>query len=562
MRYRVDRSTGWTRSQAADPQTQFALHVVGAEHRAARLRTPDRRTGSSCPGPAKGPPGPPRREGATVRPVLATRHGSVRGILGSDGIARFKNIPYAAAPTGPLRFAPPRPPAAWDGVRDADAYGPTAPKTAYSAPLDRILPEVDIPGEDILNLNVWTPDPGGRLPVMVWMHGGAFTNGSGAVPGYDGTAFARDGVVLVSLNYRLGAEGFLHVGADDTAPANLGLLDQVAALEWVRDNIASFGGDPARVTVFGQSAGAMSVGALLAMPAAKGLFHRAVLQSGAAHHALSPASATLVAARMAALLGVPPTRPDLAAVPLPRLLAAQHELRGEISARPDPALWGEAALNMMPFEPVVDRDSLPSLPIDAIADGAAAGIDVLVGWTRDEFRLFTVPSGLHGQVTDDLLERAAAAYGLPARGVAAYRAAHPGAAPGDLYAEIATDWFYRLPALRLAEAQTRHGARAHLYEFAWSSPAFGGALGACHAVDVPFVFDNLADPGFAPLLGGAQPQHIADSTHAAWVSFATTGDPGWPAHREPGGTVHRFGAPPDDTHAPLADLLPLWEGVR
>ncbi|MFF2126211.1 carboxylesterase/lipase family protein [Streptomyces olivochromogenes] len=498
-----------------------------------------------------------------MRPVLATRHGLVRGVTGPAGIAGFRNIPYAAAPTGPLRFAPPRPPAAWDGIRDADAYGPTAPQAPYPPPMDRLLPETLVPGDDFLNLNVWTPDPAGRLPVLVWLHGGAFSNGCGSLTGYDGTAFARDGVVLVTLNYRLGVEGFLHLGPGDPAGANLGLLDQIAALEWVRDNIASFGGDPDRVTVFGQSAGAMSIGALLAMPAAKGLFHRAALQSGAAHHVLSPESAALVAARLAEILEVPPTRPALAAVPVDRLLAAQLRLRGEISARPDPALWGEAALNLMPFEPVVDNDTLPHAPMDAIAAGAAAGVDVLVGCTSDEFRLFTVPSGLSGLVTDELVERTAAAYGLPpGSGVTAYRAAVPGASPGELFADIATDWFYRLPALRLAEAQARHGARAFVYEFAWPSPAFDGALGACHALDVPFVFDNLADPAFAPLLGDHPPQAIADRMHAAWVSFATTGDPGWPAYDAPGRTVRRFAATAATGHDPRHGLRTLWDGLR
>jgi para-nitrobenzyl esterase len=497
-----------------------------------------------------------------MRPVLVTRHGSVRGTLDPEGIACFKNIPYAAAPTGTLRFAPPQPPAPWDGVRDADAYGPTAPKAPYTAPMDRLIPEVGIPGDDFLNLNIWTPDPRGHLPVMVWFHGGAFTNGSGSAPGYDGTAFARDGVVLVTLNYRLGAQGFLHLGARDPACANLGLLDQIAALEWVRDNITSFGGDPQRVTVFGQSAGAMSIGALLAMPAAKGLFRRAALQSGAAHHTLSPTSSALVAERLASILGVQPTRSDLGAVPLARLLAAQQRLRGEISARPDPALWGEAALNLMPFEPVVDEITLPRSPIDAVVDGAAADIDVLVGFTRDEFRLFTVPTGLARLITDEHVERSAAAYGLPPHGVLAYRAAHPDATPGDLFAEIVTDWFYRLPALRLAEAQTRHGASAFVYEFAWPSPAFAGGIGACHAADVPFVFDNLAHPAFSPLLGDRPPQDVADTMHSAWVSFATTGDPGWPAYRESERLVRRFGEPPALTRDPRKSLRTVWDGLR
>ncbi|MBL1086936.1 carboxylesterase/lipase family protein [Streptomyces actinomycinicus] len=498
-----------------------------------------------------------------MRPVLATAHGLVRGTADPSGTASFKNIPYAAAPTGPLRFAPPHPPVPWDGIRDAGAYGPTAPQAPYAPPMDRLLPETLIPGEDFLNLNVWTPDPAGRLPVLVWLHGGAFTNGSGSLTGYDGTAFARDGVVLVTLNYRLGAEGFLHLGPGDTVRANLGLLDQIAALEWVRDNITSFGGDPDRVTVAGQSAGAMSIGALLAMPAAKGLFRRAALQSGAAHHTLSAASAVLVAARLAAILGVPPTRPDLAAVPVERLLAAQSRLRGEIAARPDPALWGEAAFNLMPFEPVVDHDTLPRAPMDAIAEGGAAGVDVLAGWTSDEFRLFTAPSGLDGLVTGDLLERTATGYGLPpGRGVAAYRAAFPGASRGELFAQLATDWFYRVPALRLAEAQAAHGARTFVYEFAWPSPAFDGALGACHALDVPFVFGNLADPAFAPLLGDAPPPALAETMHAAWVSFATTGDPGWPAYRAPGRAVRYFADVPITAPDPRTGLRTLWDGLR
>ncbi|WP_037603663.1 carboxylesterase/lipase family protein [Streptacidiphilus rugosus] len=512
-----------------------------------------------------------------MQPVVHTRHGSVRGLRDAAGISAFKGVPYAAAPVGALRFRPPQTPQPWQGVRETVDYGPTAPKAPYAAPFDQLIPEIDIPGDDCLNLNVWTPDPAARLPVMVWLHGGAFANGSGSVPGYDGTAFARDGVVLVTLNYRLGAEGFLHLAESDsdapaadarggTGAANLGLLDQIAALEWVRDNIDAFGGDPDQVTVFGESAGAMSIGALLAMPAARGLFRRAALQSGAAHHTLTPSSAALVGARLAEILGVAPTRAALAEVPAERLLPAQQRLRAEISALPDPSRWGEAARNLMPFEPVVDGVTLPCAPLDAIAAGAAAGVDVLVGANRDEFRLFLVPTGLIGLVTEAMLEHTATGYGLPPEeGVRAYRAAFPDAAPGELLAEIATDWFYRIPALRLAEAQSRQGARAHVYEFAWQPPTFGGALGACHASELPFVFDNLADPAFKPLLGAEPPQSLADAMHAAWVAFASTGDPGWSpylADRH----VMRFGAAADSASVvepdPRGDLRVLWDTIR
>ena len=246
--------------------------------------------------------------------VVETVHGKVRGGL-AGGIASFKGIPFAASPFAVNRMRPPARPEAWDGVRDALAYGPTVPKPPYPKPFDELLPEPVIAGEDCLNLNVWTPAPGrAGLPVMVWIHGGAFVNGSGAVAQYAGDRFARDGVVCVTINYRLGCEGFLFL--DDATP-NRGLLDQIAALEWVQENIAAFGGDPGNVTIFGESAGAMSVTTLLAMPRAAGLFRRAIPQSGAGHHVLPADTARLVTAELARRLGVAATRDGFAAVPAP-----------------------------------------------------------------------------------------------------------------------------------------------------------------------------------------------------------------------------------------------------
>lgn len=497
-----------------------------------------------------------------MHPVVHTRQGAVRGLRDEDGIAAFLGVPYAASPFGARRFLPPRAVEPWTGVRDALEHGATAPKAPYTPPFDALIPEVFVPGEDCLNLNLWTPDPAGRLPVMVWLHGGAFANGSNSVPGYDGSRFARDGVVCVGVNYRLGADGFLHLGGDDSA--NLGLLDQIAALEWVRDNIAAFGGDPDRITVFGESAGAMAIGALLTMPAAKGLFHRAVLQSGAAHHILSPHSAQLIGSHLAELLGVPATRTDLAAVPVDLLVQAQQRLRAEISARPDPGLWGEATRNLMPFEPVVDGRTLPRPPHEAIVDGGASGIDVLVGSNAEEFRLFLVPGGLIDAVTEPLLRQSAAAYGLdPDQALAVYREGRPDAGPGELLAAVATDWFYRVPALRLAEAQARHRpGSAYVYEFAWRPPTFDGRIGACHACELPFVFDNLHDPGFAPLLGPRPPQQLADAVHAAWVSFATTGDPGWPAYDTARRATMCFDLRSEVLDDPRPRERALWEGRR
>ncbi|MFB6841228.1 carboxylesterase/lipase family protein [Streptomyces sp. NPDC056361] len=481
--------------------------------------------------------------------VCRTRQGEVRGRTSPDGVTSFLGIPYAAPPFGALRFRAPAPPEPWTGVRDATAHGPTAPHAPYAPPFDALIPEHDIPGEDCLNLDVRTPapGPGARLPVMVWLHGGAFTNGSGSASAYDGSAFARDGVVSVTLNYRLGADGFLHL---PDRPDNRGLLDQIAALHWVRDNIASFGGDPDRVTVFGESAGAMSIGTLLTTEAARGLFHRAVLQSGACHHFLRPPSARLIAARLAEKLGTKPTPDAFEAVPVSELIQSQAELRAEIGADPDPARWGEAVLNMMPFEPVHSGLTLP---------GPDCGVDLLVGSNREEYRLFLVPTDRLHAFPESSLRAMTAAYGLdPDEALPVYRATRPDATPGELLDAVATDWFYRIPAIRLAESVPG----SHLYEFAWRSPRFDGELGACHALELPFVFDRLDDPSYAPLLGDHPPQALADAVHGAWVSFAETGDPGWPAYDTTTRATMTFTATPTTVPDPRAPERLLWEGVR
>ncbi|MER5914675.1 carboxylesterase/lipase family protein [Streptomyces sp. NPDC001982] len=481
--------------------------------------------------------------------VCTTELGAVRGSLSADGVASFLGIPYAAPPFGPLRFRAPYPPEPWTGVRDATAYGPTTPHAPYAPPFDALIPEDAIPGEECLNLNVWTPapGPGAGLPVMVWLHGGAFSNGSGSASAYDGSAFARDGVVCVTLNYRLGTDGFLHLPG---VPDNRGLLDQLAALRWIRANIASFGGDPDQVTVFGESAGAMSIGVLLATGSARGLFRRAILQSGGCHHFLRPSSAVLIAARLATKLGIEPTSEAFAAVPLTDLLPAQAELRAEVGALPDPDLWGEAALNMMPFEPVTVGPALP---------GPDCGVDLLIGSNHEEYRLFLVPTERLEAFPEPRLRTMAAAYGVdPDKALPVYCATRPTAAPGELLDAVATDWFYRIPAIRLAESVPG----SHLYEFAWRSPRFGGRLGACHALELAFVFDRLHDPSYAPMLGTHPPQALADAMHAAWVSFAKTGDPGWPAYDTTTRTTMVFAEDPAPEDDPRREERLLWEGVR
>jgi carboxylesterase type B len=396
---------------------------------------------------------------------------------------------------------------------------------------------------------------------MVWIAGGVFAyHGTGASPWYDGRHFARDGIVCVTINYRVAADGFLYLGDGD---ANRGLLDQVAALEWVQDNIGAFGGDPGNVTIFGESAGAMSVGTLLAMPRAKGLFRRAIAQSGAAQHVLSAATARRVGQRLAEQLGVAATREAIAAVPVDRLLQAQTELEADLASHPDPERWGkEVVLSMMPWQPVVDGDVIPAPPLDRIAAGAGAGSDVMVGTNTNEHRLFLVTGGAIDHVTVEALAGAVAAYGLPVEAtLAAYRAVHRGANPGDLLAAIQTDWYWRIPAIRLADAHAKSTAATYMYEFAWRSPQFNGRLGACHALEIPFVFDTLGS-GTEPLLGANPPQPLADTMHTAWVAFATTGDCGWPTYDLSRRATMRFDTTSEVVDDPQSAERALWEGVR
>lgn len=500
--------------------------------------------------------------------VVRTESGEVAGTV-EPNCRRWLGIPYAAAPFGPNRMVYPVPHASWSGVRPATEYGPTVPKSPYPAPMDEILPEPDIPGEECLNLNVWSPMDATAAPVLVWIHGGAFVNGSGAVPQYDGSAFARDGIVCVTINYRLAADGFLAVDDDDDQ-TNVGLHDQIAALRWVRDNIAAFGGDPARVTIAGESAGAMSVGSLLSSPLAAGLMQRAILQSGAGHTAINRSEARTVASVLAGHLGVDPTRSALGAVPIEDLKHAQQRVIAEVQKMPDPTKWGAVARNMMPFEPLVGDDLLPVMPIDGITGGSSSDVDVMIGWNSDEMRLFTVPAGTLDLIDENLLGMALAGVGIdPAEAMDVYRSG-PGisgsgmgiSAPGDLMAAALTDWMFRIPAIRLAERQVAAGGRAHVYEFTWSTDLFDGRLGAAHAMEIPFTFDTLDSFGGTMLAGSDAPQGLADEMHAAWVAFIREGEPGWNSYDPASRTTMRFGTESHTVDDPDSGRRELWDGRR
>lgn len=379
---------------------------------------------------------------------VRTAAGVVRGSR-EAGLAVFRGIPFAEPPVGAHRFAAPQPLRGWDGVRDAVSYGPPPPQ-AGAFGMDALSQHSADDG-DWLTVNVWSPEPApdAGLPVLVWIQGGAYVIGTSGLPEYDGSRLSREGgVVVVTFNYRLGVEGFAQI---EGAPANRGLLDQVAALRWVRDNIGAFGGDPDRVTVFGESAGGGSVAALLAMPRAAGLFRRAVALSVPGTF-FSPELAADIAAACAAELGLRPTVADLSGVTPSELPAAGDAVTAKAAQWAD--RWGRAAQRSILFSPVVDGDVLPVTPWQALADGAGRDIELLVGHTREEQRLFTAIEGMLGEVTEEQATTALRAFAPGPDGARRYRDAFPLAGPDELYELVNSDWLFRMPSLHLAQAQT------------------------------------------------------------------------------------------------------------
>jgi para-nitrobenzyl esterase len=488
------------------------------------------------------------------RPEVRATKGKLRGNV-EDGVAVFRGIPFAEPPVGALRFAAPQPVRGWDGVREAVSYGPPPPQ-AGAFGMEAM--SRDAPGEDWLTLNVWSPDPGpdAGLPVMVWIQGGAYGIGTSGLPCYDGGRLTRDGgVVVVTFNYRVGIEGFAQL---EGAPANRGLLDQVAALRWVRDNVRAFGGDPGRVTVFGQSAGGGSIASLLAMPSAAGLFRRAVAQSVPGTF-FSPELGADIAAAFAAELGLRPTVADLSAVAPIQLATAGDAVNAKIGERT--RTWGQAAHRSIPFAPVVDGDVLPRTPWQALADGAGRDVDLLTGHTREEQRLFTALEGVLGQVTSEQAAAALEIFAPGPDGARRYRDGFPDAGPDELYELVHSDWLFRMPSLHLAEAQTAAGGRVHLYELTWPAPGMGGGFGACHGLDVPLVFGNLTSGQPAMLIGGealAEAEALSAGIRAAWTAFATHGDPGWPAYDPDRRRTQLFDTTPAVTAYPEEVSRSIW----
>jgi len=473
-------------------------------------------------------------QGADV--VADTAFGKVRGV-DADGIKTFKGIPYGANTAGKNRFMPPADPAKWTGVRDALAFGPSVPQTEPG--VRRAVSDTAVAGagltdesEDCLVLNVWTPavNDGKKRPVMFWCHGGGFATGSGSSPGTDGTNLARRGdVVVVTINHRINVLGFTYLaefgGPDFAQSGDVGMLDIVHALKWVRQNIEHFGGDPNTVTIFGQSGGGRKVGTLLAMPSAKGLFHRAIIESGPTISLVEQNQATRVAGELLGKLGLNKSQVrELQNLPVDKIMSAYFAVTRSMNI--DQMTMG--------FSPTVDGKAVPRHPFAPTASEVSASVPLMLGSTRTELTLSANPA-LFSLNDDGLRSRIKDMFGdHSGHLIDVYQKANPGATPSDIYFLIASDNRYGAPVMKIAERRAAlQKGPVYLYYFRWETPLDGGRYKSPHTIEIPFAFDNIKTNRMTA--GSSDAPALADKVSSAWIAFARSGNPNtsklpqWPA---------------------------------
>jgi para-nitrobenzyl esterase len=502
---------------------------------------------------------------ATSSPVVETASGRVSGLT-ADGVHVFKGIPYGASTAGANRFLPPSPPAPWAGVRNATAYAGRSPQAAANPQrpeLATVWGPVDTlsEGEDCLTVHVWTPGlDNGKRPVMVWLHGGAFSWGSANSPRYDGTNLARrNDIVMFAVNHRLNIFGHLDLssvgGERFAASGNAGVLDLVLALEWVREHAERFGGDPGNVTIFGQSGGGGKVSAVLAMPCARGLFHKAIVQSGASVRFAERERTTRLADAVLKQLGL--SGGDLGklqALPFQKLQAVVAPAQATL---PRPRL---PLLDRYNFGPVIDGSLLPAHPFDPAAPSVSDDVPVMVGDTKDESAIFFAPDDAVWNRTlseEELAKRVRAVAGERADKLLAY---YDKGTPPDRMITALTASNFGVRSILLAERKAERGkAPVWAYDFDWETPAFGGRLKACHSVEVPFVFDTLHVIGQHHMKTGAQA--LVDRVSRTWATFARTGKADWPAYTTGSRTTMVFDDHCRTVDDPDGDVRPIWQEI-
>lgn len=503
-------------------------------------------------------------------PQVQTQYGIVEGVREQE-LNVYRGIPYAKPPINELRWCAPEKPEPWDGIKTCTESSVACVQESLPPELDSATMRIGSQSEDCLYLNVWSDGEDEKKPVMFFIHGGGLGQGAASQAVYDGQHLARKGVVVVTINYRLGALGFLHLDTvtDGAIPAtgNEGFLDQIAALEWVRDNISGFGGDPDNVTIFGESAGSWSVNALMVMPKAKGLFHKAIAQSGILHHALTLEHAADLGREFLNDVAIDPTDAEaLRALPVEKVLSAGSSFVRSIASLATAIAEDEtnSLLNMRFHRPVIDGDTLPASILDLIAEGSSSEVTLMAGTTRDELSAhpFT-PEQFEGYVSQS-------AYGIEVREmIERYRESRmkrlARVGDADVACAIATDANMRIPTIRLIEAQRQHQPTYH-YIVTWSSPAGDGAIGATHGIELGLVFGTHGvDEDHAAVLGeGPAAAALANAVMDAWTNFAKTGDPSsdtlgaWPSYGDKRETM-MIGEQTCITEAPFEEERQAWE---